>query len=143
MLLLKAFLSLFLLIRVDATSSGRLLRNAWSNSWEKELTDKKEIIKNDYLSKFNIYCLINNGRNEEAQLVFDLKKELGFKDEYFEKKLEYLFGYTKNPDLAISEKTILDFHLAHKSNPKFFFETKKTSSSDNWVKKIFKNKIIK
>ena len=87
-----------------------------------------EIIKDDYLSKFNLYCLISSGRIEDAQLVFDLKKELGFKDEYFEKKLEYLFGYTKKPDLAISEKTILDFHLAHKSNPKFFFEPKKNTN---------------
>ena len=92
----------------------------------------KEIIKNDYLSKFNIYCLINNGRNEEAQLVFDLKKELGFKDEYFEKKLYYLLGYTKKPDLTISERTILDFHLAHKSNPKFFFEPKEDTDKLIW-----------
>ena len=45
-----------------------------------------EIIHDDYLSKFNLYCLINEGRIEEAQLIFDLKKELGFKDKYFEKK---------------------------------------------------------
>ena len=29
----------------------------------------------DYLSKFNLYCLINDGRIEEAQLIFDLKKD--------------------------------------------------------------------
>ena len=34
-----------------------------------------------------LYCLINEGRIEEAQLILDLKKELGFKDKYFEKKL--------------------------------------------------------
>ena len=45
-----------------------------------------EVIDNEYLSKLNLYCLINDGRSEEAQLIFDLKKELGFKDEYFEKK---------------------------------------------------------
>ena len=37
-----------------------------------------EIINDDYLSKFNIYCLINNNEREVAQLQFDLKKELGF-----------------------------------------------------------------
>ena len=41
-----------------------------------------EVIDNEYLSKLNLYCLINDGRSEEAQLIFDLKKELGFKDEY-------------------------------------------------------------
>ena len=43
-------------------------------------------INNDYLSKFNIYCLIITDKKEEAQLFYDLKKELGFKDKYFEKK---------------------------------------------------------
>tara|TARA_B100001057_G_scaffold454575_1_gene500457 strand:+ start:81 stop:1850 length:1770 start_codon:yes stop_codon:yes gene_type:complete len=76
----------------------------------------------DYLSKFNIYCLINSGKIEEAQLLFDLKKELGFKDKYFEKKINFLFGYEKKIDDQISEKSILDFHLAHKTNPNFVFE---------------------
>ena len=29
----------------------------------------KEPIQDDYLSKFNIYCLINNNKKEEAQLL--------------------------------------------------------------------------
>ena len=91
-----------------------------------------ELIDDEYLSKFNLYCLINEGRFEDAQLIFDLKKELGFKDKYFEKKLDYLFGYTKKPDLEISENTILDFHLAHKTNPKFFFEPKKNTNKLIW-----------
>ena len=80
------------------------------------------------MSKFNLYCLINNGRIEEAQLIFDLKKEAGFKNEYFEKKLNFLFGYTDKPDLEISEVSILDFHLAHRTNPEFVFEPKKTQT---------------
>ena len=31
-----------------------------------------EVINDEYLSKFNLYCLINAGRSEEAQLVLDL-----------------------------------------------------------------------
>ena len=38
-----------------------------------------EPIQDNYLSKFNLYCLINYGKNEEAQLILDLKKELGLK----------------------------------------------------------------
>ena len=41
------------------------------------------LITDDYLSKFNIYCLINNSKKEEAQLLFDLKKEQGFEDIFF------------------------------------------------------------
>ena len=44
-------------------------------------------IEDLYLSKFNIYCLINNKKSEEAQLLIDLKKEFGgFKDKFYEKK---------------------------------------------------------
>ena len=88
-----------------------------------------EIIVNDYLSKFNLYCLINEGRIEEAQLIFDLKKELGFNEKYFEDKLNYLFGYTNKVDKVISEKNILEFHLAHKTNPEFSFEPKENTNS--------------
>ena len=79
-------------------------------------------ITNEYLSKFNIYCLINAGKSEEAQLILDLKKELGFKDKYFEKKLDYLLGYTLKIDNSISQKSMFDFYLAHKTNPNFKFE---------------------
>ena len=91
-----------------------------------------EVINNEYLSKFNIYCLINEGKIEEAKLIFDLKKELGFQDEYFEKKLSYLFGFTDKSDLAISESSILNFHLAHRTNPDFIFEPKKNTNPLIW-----------
>ena len=94
--------------------------------------NNSEPIKNNYLSKFNIYCLINNGKKDEAQLIFDLKKELGFNDQYFENKLNYLFGYTDEIDKAISEKNILEFHLAHKTNPKFSFEPKESTNPLIW-----------
>ncbi len=91
-----------------------------------------QVIKNEYLSKFNLYCLINSGKNEEAQLIFDLKKELGFKDEYFENKLNFLFGLTDKIDLTISEKSILDFHLAHRTSSDFVFEPKKNTDKIIW-----------
>ena len=94
--------------------------------------NNSEPIKNNYLSKFNIYCLINSGKKDEAQLIFDLKKELGFNDQYFENKLNYLFGYTNEIDKTISEKSILEFHLAHKTNPEFFFEPKENTNPLIW-----------
>ena len=89
-------------------------------------------IDDDYLSKFNLYCLINYGKNEEAQLILDLKKELGFQDIYFEDKINYLFGYIDEVSKEISEKSILDFHLAHRTNPEFIFEPKKETSKLIW-----------
>ena len=91
-----------------------------------------EPITDEYLSKFNIYCLINAGKTEEALLILDLKKELGFKDEYFEKKIDYLLGYTSKIDISISEKSIFDFHLAHKTNPNFEFQPDEKTSKIIW-----------
>ena len=92
----------------------------------------KGVINDDYLSKFNIYCLINNNKRDEAQLLLDLKKELGFKDEFYEKKINYLVGYTSEIDKEISVKTILDFHLSHKTNPEFTFQPKASTSKQIW-----------
>ena len=92
----------------------------------------KEPLENEYLSKFNLYCLINYGRSEEAQLILDLKKELGFNDEYFENKINYLFGYIDEVNKEISENSILDFHLAHRTNSEFTFEPNKNTSKLIW-----------
>ncbi|MDC3231565.1 hypothetical protein OBA37_01470 [Candidatus Pelagibacter sp.] len=89
-------------------------------------------IQNEYLSKFNIYCLINEGKKEEAQLYFDLKKELGFNEKYFEDKLNYLFGFTNVIDSTVSEDSILEFHLAHKTNPEFSFEPNEKTDPLIW-----------
>ena len=92
----------------------------------------KEPLENEYLTKFNLYCLINYGKNEEAQLILDLQKELGFKDDYFENKINYLFGYVDEANKEISESSILDFHLAHRINPEFEFEPKKETPKLIW-----------
>jgi hypothetical protein len=92
----------------------------------------KEPLEDEYLSKFNLYCMINYGKNEEAQLILDLKKESGFKDDYFENKIYYLFGYIEEADKEISEKSILDFHLAHRTNPEFTYDPKQDTSKLIW-----------
>jgi len=93
----------------------------------------KKTIDDEYLSKFKIYCLISNNKLDEAQLLLDLKKELGFKDKFYESKISYLMGYETEPEKNISEKTILDFHLSHRTNPEFKF-----IPNDNTSKKIWK-----
>ena len=92
----------------------------------------KESLDDEYLSKFNLYCMINYGKNEEAQLILDLKKESGFKDDYFENKINYLFGYIEEVNKEISENSILDFHLAHRTNPEFIFEPNEDTSKLIW-----------
>ena len=93
----------------------------------------KDSIEDVYLSKFNIYCLIHNNKKDEAQLLIDLKKELNdFNDKFFEKKINYLMGYTNEPDTEISENTILNFHLSHITNPDFKFEPKNSTAKEIW-----------
>mgnify|MGYP001288153537 FL=1 len=91
-----------------------------------------ELIIDDYLSKFNIYCLIRNGKKEQAQLIFDLKKELGLKDKYYENKINFLLGYDSKIDKSISEKNILYFHLAHQTNTEFSFDPKNSTDKIIW-----------
>ena len=92
----------------------------------------KEPIQDLYLSKYNIYCLINNNKRDEAQLLIDLQLESGIADKFFNQKIDYLMGYNTEPAIEVSEKTILDFHLSHRTNPEFKFEPKNTTSKQIW-----------
>ena len=96
------------------------------------LSKNSNPINDEYISKFNIYCLINSDKKDEAQLIFDLKKELGFNDKYFETKINYLLGYSSKIDEKISEKNILDFHLAHRTSSNFAFEPKANTNKLIW-----------
>ena len=89
-------------------------------------------INDDYVLKFKIYCLIVANKNEEAQLLFDIFKEDGFIDIFFEKKFAYLVGYDETVDKEISEKSLLDFHLSHRTDPDFNFEPKIDTSKMIW-----------
>ena len=90
------------------------------------------LINDNYISKFKIYCLLNLNKKEEAQLHFDLLKEIGFEDKFFEKKFTYLMGYDTNVNVEISEKSLLDFYLSHRTNPNFTFEPKINTSQLIW-----------
>ena len=88
-----------------------------------EIFDYVKMVANDYLNNFKIYCLIDQNKKEEAQLIFDLKSEFGSIDKFFVKKFNILMGYEKKDEL-ISDKNILNFHLSHKTNENFLYEPK-------------------
>ena len=94
--------------------------------------DSRIFPTDEYVFKFKLYCLINSNETEQAQLIYDLRKELGFEDEYFEKKVNYLLGLSEEIPEEISEDTILDFHLAHRTNPNFIFEPNQKTSKIIW-----------
>ena len=98
-----------------------------------EIFDTINNLTNDnYISKFKIYCLLNLNKNEEAQLHFDLLKEIGFEDKFFEKKFNYLMGYDTNINVEISEESLLAFHLSHRTNLDFTFEPNINTSQLIW-----------
>ena len=98
-----------------------------------EIFDTINNLTNDnYISKFKIYCLLNLNKKEEAQLHFDLLKEIGFEDKFFEKKFNYLMGYDTNINVEISEESLLAFHLSHRTNPDFTFEPNINTSQLIW-----------
>ena len=96
-----------------------------------EIFDHVKIITNDYLNEFKIYCLIEQNKKEEAQLLFDLKSEFGNPNNFFDKKFNTLMGYDKNDD-SISDKNILNFHLSHKTNENFSYEPKIDTPNYIW-----------
>ncbi len=90
-----------------------------------------------YISKFNIYCLIHKNQNEISQIQFDLLKESGFKDKFFENHFEYLMGFGELKNFDISEKSILNFHLSHINNSDFKFIP--TEETDKLIWKYLRN----
>jgi len=85
-------------------------------------------VRDNYLDKFRIYCLINNERKEEASLVFDLLKEKGFKDKFFEDKINFLLGISDKTSQKIIDDNLLNFYFSHITNNNFEYEpTDKTN----------------
>ena len=69
----------------SGTNSSQYFAN-WNNVYLSIFEKSKSSPEDEYLFKFKLYCLIDSDEKEQAQLIYDLRKELGFEDEYFEKK---------------------------------------------------------
>ena len=78
------------------------------------------LVSDEYLTYFKIYCLISQNKKEQAQLLFDLKSEIEMLDEFFTKKFQVLMGYEEN-NFIVSDKNILYFHLSHKTDENFIY----------------------
>ena len=90
-------------------------------------------VQNNYLEKFTIYCLINNDRKEEAQLIFDLLKERGFKDKFFENKINFLLGISgQSNDYKILDDNLLNFYLSHITSDNFEYEPNDKTDKYIW-----------
>ena len=89
-------------------------------------------IKNNYLDKFKIYCLINGDRKEEAQLVFELLKESGFKDNFFEDKINFLLGFKETTNQKILDNNLFNFYLSQITNKNFEYQPNEKTNKYIW-----------
>jgi hypothetical protein len=92
--------------------------------------DKK--IKDAYLEKFKIYCLIFNDKKPEAQLLLNLLREQKQSDKFYDDKINYLLGVTSKTTNKISEKNLLNFYLSSITNKDFTFTPNKNTKEMIW-----------
>ena len=89
-------------------------------------------IQNNYLDKFLIYCLINQERKDEAQLIFELLKERGHKDKFFEDKVSFLLGLKDEVGKKIKDDNLLNFYLSHITIQNFSYEPNEKTDKYIW-----------
>jgi len=89
-------------------------------------------IKDNYLDKFRIYCLILNKQNENAQLNFDLLREERRSDKFFNDKISFLLGIDEKPNNKISDKNLLYFYLSSVTVENFKYEPSQKTDKNIW-----------
>ena len=89
-------------------------------------------VKDIYLDKFNIYCLIFNNKKNQAQLLFDILKEQGNSDNFFDDKINYLLGITKKNNGKIYDNNLLNFYLSSVTVKNFKYEPNKKTKKFIW-----------
>ena len=112
-----------------------------SEGCEKANFINKEI-KDKYLEKFRIYCLVLNKKNEEAILNFDLLREEGRSDKFFNDKISFLLGLQKKTSDKISDKNLLNFYLSSITIEGFKYEPTKKTDRNIWKFLVASNLII-
>ena len=103
-----------------------------------EIFEQIDLINDDYLTNFKIYCLLYQNKKEEAQLLFDLKSELESLDNFFVNKFNFLMGYEIKEE-TLSDENILYFHLSHKTIENFEYKPKLDTPKFIWKYLSFSN----
>ena len=89
-------------------------------------------IKDAYLEKFKIYCLIFNNKNSEAQLLLDLLREQNQSDKFFDDKINFLLGISSKTSEKINEKNLLNFYLSSVTIKNFSYTPSQNTKKEIW-----------
>ncbi len=89
-------------------------------------------IKDAYLEKFKIYCLVFNNKKPQAQLLLDLLREQKQSDKFFDDKINFLLGISDKTNDKINEKNLLNFYLSSVTIKDFKFIPSKTTKKEIW-----------
>ncbi len=89
-------------------------------------------IKDDYLEKFKIYCLIFNNKKLEAQLLLDLLREQKQSSKFYDDKINYLLGVTDKTSKKINEQNLLNFYLSSITIADFNYEPTDKTKPEIW-----------
>jgi len=90
-------------------------------------------IKDAYLEKFKIYCLVFNNKKPEAQLLLDLLREQKQSSKFYDDKINFLLGVTDKTNDKINEESLLNFYLSKINNVDFKYEPTKKTKPEIWT----------
>ncbi len=89
-------------------------------------------IKDSYLEKFKIYCLVFNNKNSQAQLLLDLLREQKQSDQFFDDKINFLLGISDKTINKINEENLLNFYLSSVTIKDFKYTPTKKTKKEIW-----------
>ena len=89
-------------------------------------------IKDAYLEKFKIYCLVFNNKNSQARLLLDLLREQNQSDKFFDDKINFLLGISEKTTNKINEKNLLNFYLSSVTIKDFKYSPSEKTKEEIW-----------
>jgi len=89
-------------------------------------------VKDSYLDRFKIICLIKNNKKNEAQLTLELLREQKLSNKFFDNKINYLLGFSNKIDLKIDDTNLLNFYLSSVTIPDFAYTPNKKTNKKVW-----------
>ncbi len=91
-----------------------------------------EKIKDSYLEKFKIYCLIFSNKKADAQLLLDLLREQKQSDKFYDDKINFLLGVADKTSKKVNEKNLLNFYLSSITIENFKYEPSNKTKPEIW-----------